>query len=180
MDCRGAADLINGGLVCSGSTCAIDTNLGCDNHGCYINAGSILHDECCVRYPDGHWCAGPLSGLFPLGECVDEWKRALEGFAIGFTWRRAVPQNVLNCTGRVDRNAYCAPPNTVLPGADRSFCCRGSFRPYRSSDADLASASGVNPGALVPGLPLVVCTGAVPVARPAPPKPGRIVPPDAT
>lgn len=126
--------------------------IGCDvqNDGslvCSIAAGSIEHDNCCVRFPNGKWCGGPgLDGeggqdaweLNHDGHCSYEWDHAFWDVMGGNGWNQRYERgqkfdltpsggsrnNVYVLGEAVSSLSYCAPSGHVMREADDApFCC---------------------------------------------------------
>lgn len=103
---------------------------------CLINAGSWLHDECCVRNPDGGMCDGKMeeavTQVLPAGSqvCQAEFNKAVTRLGTPLTWLRRVDMSVRNTTGIVDHAAYCAPQGTLVDSAagEQRFCCSRAAR----------------------------------------------------
>lgn len=114
---------------------------------CYISAGSIRHDNCCVWNPSGKWCGGPGTDGKPAeesnhnGKCDAEWHESVwDSF-----WERTWSQDF---SLRTDPNLspypsphkryfsyeseastrLCAPAGTELrESKDAPFCCSGQL-----------------------------------------------------
>lgn len=107
------------------STCIPETGT------CLVNAGSWLHDECCVRNPEGGLCDGKMeetvTQVVPGGSqvCHGEFNKAVSRLGTPFTWLRRVDFSARNTTGIVDHAAYCAPAGTLVDSAagEQRFCC---------------------------------------------------------
>ncbi|MGQ0708264.1 MAG: hypothetical protein ACT4NV_00785 [Rhodoferax sp.] len=62
----------------------------------YVAVGSILHDNCCVRNPDGFMCGGSQNNFADLAQlagvndglaCAKEWRKAVYNNRDGRKWR---------------------------------------------------------------------------------------------
>lgn len=104
-------------------------------HGCWVNSGSWLHDECCYDSPNGYVCGGNDTSQ----DCKDEWDRAWRRTASFFTWTDYFgPQGTVG--GEVDFQAHCAPKGQLIEKPennpadndfgfdDRELCCSGKQR----------------------------------------------------
>lgn len=87
---------------------------------CIVNAGSIEHDGCCFRHPDGQGCGGrpPASSY-----CQYEWDKAQSRTRHGLYWTRRVNPREANTGGQVDFQNYCAPSGSVIAAGDDRYCC---------------------------------------------------------
>ncbi|MFQ5928430.1 MAG: IPT/TIG domain-containing protein [Acidobacteriota bacterium] len=118
-----------------GSTNTIFTNTGCFEvkHGkreCWVAPGSIKHDNCCVRHPEGHMCGGSESSDI----CKEEWDLAEDDVFWGRTFLAIFPITYSDLTP-VQSTRYpmgetreterlCAPDGTHLSRKhDAGFCC---------------------------------------------------------
>ena len=95
--------------------------VGCRGDRCWTNAGSWEHDECCAVHPRGHWC-GDLTTLANTA-CKEAWDRAVHRVTHGLGWRRVVDRCRVDDDGRVDFDAYCAPPGVIVAAEDADSCC---------------------------------------------------------
>ena len=127
--------------------------IGCDDpeadggRSCSMSAGSIEHDNCCVRFPSGKWCGGPgVDGKGTAGEtnhdghCAIEWEHAFWDTFWGRAWREIYyPGDKFDLTpsgtspkGRyvigeaVSSIEYCAPKSHEMREMSHAvFCCSG-------------------------------------------------------
>ena len=112
------------------STCLPDGR----GHGCWVNSGSWLHDECCYDSPNGYVCGGNDTSQ----DCKDEWDRAWRRTASFFTWTDYFgPQGTVG--GEVNQS-HCAPNGQLIEKPednardndygfdDRELCCSGNQR----------------------------------------------------
>ena len=99
---------------------------GCNGNDCVVSAGSIDHDDCCMRIPNGHFC-GVGNALSNTG-CNAEWDKAIHRLAHGLQWHRTV--NRCEISSAVVMSEYCAPDDTILASADAAKCCSGRTRAY--------------------------------------------------
>ena len=53
----------------------------------YVSVGSIAHDNCCLKYPDGVSCKGTNSNNEWGVPCKAEWEKALRNTYQGRQWR---------------------------------------------------------------------------------------------
>lgn len=116
-----------------------------------VSVGSILHDNCCLRNPQGKWCGGPgVNGSGKAeennhnGQCVKEWDKAWWNAIDGRQWTVAVnptqPANLTPTGGRlaslkdgstitweevVQSRNFSAPAGTSLDRGDEAFCASG-------------------------------------------------------
>jgi hypothetical protein len=118
--------------------------VGCISWGgqsaCWVSSGSIKHDNCCVRNPNGVACGGNNSE----STCSAEWDEAVRASARGRVWvqtfdsgRRAdltpvaSPRNRY-AVGEVNESArLCAPNGAYLDDNQVAFCCSGSGVKYQ-------------------------------------------------
>ncbi len=132
----------------------IGTQIGCEDPKpdgskiCWISTGSIIHDNCCVRYPSGRQCGGPGTDGKPAednnhdGNCDIEWQSAVWDTFWRKAWRTTYfPNQEFNLapSGRSLNNRYpegeaissleyCAPSGHELREQDLgAFCCSGRF-----------------------------------------------------
>ncbi len=89
---------------------------------CQVSGGSLTHDPCCVRFPDGVVCGQPQRN----NQCQVEWDRSVHRLFWGYNWNRLVNTAKDNTTGRVVRADYCAKPRAGVHRLDRAHCCSGS------------------------------------------------------
>lgn len=107
---------------------------------CWVSTGSIKHDNCCVRNPNGVACGGNNSE----STCSAEWDEAVRASARGRVWvqafdagRRADLTPVASprsryAGGEVNETArLCAPSGTYLDDNQVAFCCSGSATAYQ-------------------------------------------------
>lgn len=127
--------------------------IGCDDPKpdgsrlCSIAAGSIEHDNCCVRFPSGKWCGGPgIDGngnaweVNHDGHCAIEWEHAFWDVWWGRSWKQLYyPGQKFDLTpsGGSRNNAYvigeavsslfyCGPSGHEMREARHApFCCSG-------------------------------------------------------
>lgn len=136
--CFGAAGQNCGDVSGERSTC----NSG--DRTCQINAGSWLHDECCVRRPEGGMCDGRLeeavTQVIPgmAQACQGEFNKAVARLGTKFTWKREVDFTIRNTTGLVNHAQFCAPKGTAvdLGLGEQRFCCSGQARPISDAEFD--------------------------------------------
>lgn len=115
------------GIGCDGIIPFSDNSeVGCDQESCLINAGSWLHDECCIQHPFGSYCR-PRK-FFPGGTCTKEFLVGTKRLLAGFNWRRNVLMDRENNTSKVEFNLYCAPSGTVIHQEDVRYCCNKQAR----------------------------------------------------
>jgi hypothetical protein len=92
---------------------------------CAVSGGSMTHDPCCARIPQGKVCGtDPEQPQF----CAVEWNRAVNRFIWGYQWARVVDTSKPNTSGNVVRADYCAKPDRGVHKNDASFCCSRESR----------------------------------------------------
>jgi len=158
--CFGAIGKGCGGLFGTGQN-GESTNVGkrsgCealrDNtwRACFISAGSIRHDNCCVWNPSGKWCGGPGKDGKPAeewnhnGKCDSEWHESMWDSAWERTWKQdfslktdpnlsPFPSPNKRYFGfEADASTYlCAPKGTKMrEDKDAPFCCSGRIDGWR-------------------------------------------------
>jgi hypothetical protein len=85
---RGQAERCFGGIGpgCAGAPLAGVESLSGGLTRAYVAVGSILHDNCCLRNPDGFMCGGSQNNFADLGQlsgtndglvCAKEWRKAV-------------------------------------------------------------------------------------------------------
>lgn len=115
----------------------------CIGTKCPISGGSWEHDECCwkktVEKRSGKSCIAPAPGMSagsgPAQVCNAEWVKTLQRTAGGWNWWRTVDTSLLNNTGKVVFNNYCAETGSRVHVKDVKYCC--------SKRADLPTSSDV-------------------------------------
>lgn len=131
--CFGAAGMACGALA---AEWGISTCVGIPGVSswlyCTVNEGSWTHDQCCVRNPDGFLCGGASAG--PGSVCSSEFGYAFATALTPYSWGRMVNSSVVNRTGVVTHDLYCAQSGTPVWMADRHRCCDGS-REFSWTDA---------------------------------------------
>jgi hypothetical protein len=118
----------------------------CIGTKCPVSGGSWEHDECCwkktVDKKSGKSCIAPAPGMSagsgPAQVCNTEWVKALQRTAGGWNWWRTVDTSLLNSTGKVVFNQYCAETGSRVHEKDVKYCC--SKRAYAPSSPDVAEA----------------------------------------
>ena len=108
-------DLANGQV----STCLT-------GEACLVNAGSWTHDECCVRNPNGFMCGGASAG--PGAACAAEFALGAARLNSPYNWTRRVDPSLVNSTGVVDHERYCALAGAPMPAGEAEFCCSRAVR----------------------------------------------------
>lgn len=107
--------------------------------GCWVSTGSIKHDNCCLRNPNGHMCGGNESEAV----CTAEWEEAVRASLTGRVWNSSFfgrqradltptpsPRNRYPL-GEVKETArLCAPSGTHLDDDQVAFCCSGIGQKY--------------------------------------------------
>ena len=117
----------------------------------YVSVGSILHDNCCLRDPQGKWCGGVgVDGSGKAeewnhnGNCVKEWDKAWWNTLDNRQWRvridHGTPSNLSLAEGRPSRlkdgavvtreevaasRQYAAPAGVSVDVGDQAFCASG-------------------------------------------------------
>lgn len=92
---------------------------------CLVSGGSMTHDPCCARNPNGKQCGGNES----KAECTVEWNKSVNRLIWNYQWARLVDTRIDNSTGVVDRPLYCAKKNQVIHKNDAQYCCSGRADP---------------------------------------------------
>ena len=95
-----------------------------DRAVCAVHGGSLTHDPCCVREPNGVGCGRSPEN----GRCRVEWDRAVHRWFWGYQWYRVINTALENDTGVVVRRLYCARPGAGVHREDRAHCCSGRSR----------------------------------------------------
>jgi hypothetical protein len=122
---------INTGALCGGSP-----------HKCFVNSGSIKHDECCFanyksnleKYRAGlpitlaRGCANGFFDDLPFAtsnQCASSWEEAKSHVTQTRNWERVVDPAKTNTTGTVVREDYYATRGTRLHRDDAEYCLSG-------------------------------------------------------
>ena len=151
-ECFGGVGKGCGGLfgVKGGESSSVLWRAGCEaevnrERVCRVSAGSLRHDNCCVRYPSGKYCGGPGNDGKPAeennhdGNCVTEWHEAFWDSVWGRTWEvRFSLANSPDLTPGGTRNGrypegeavstlnICAQAGQEMrEEKDAAFCCSG-------------------------------------------------------
>lgn len=83
------------GSGCDGAPKASTTKYADGRVEAKVAVGSILHDNCCVKNPDGMMCGGSsnnivapdqLAGMSDYQACAKEWRKAVYNTTNGRTW----------------------------------------------------------------------------------------------
>jgi len=127
-----------------------------------VSVGSILHDNCCLRNPEGHQCRGytVMQETFGNDACAAEWRKAVYNTRDGRLWtgrfgpypcsnteddltdkpgrQTAVPSFLGGLTPVTELETassrrLAAPPGTRLDATDAAFCASGRFRETRGA-----------------------------------------------
>lgn len=91
---------------------------------CAVSGGSMTHDPCCARDPNGKQCGGSENG-----QCTSEWNRAVRRAVWFYQWNRLIDTRRQNNTGLIERPLYCATSGSGIHKNDNEFCCSGRSRP---------------------------------------------------
>jgi len=91
---------------------------------CKVSGGSLTHDPCCARNPDGVVCGSKPE----TRQCQVEWDRSVHRAFWGYQWSRVVDTAKPNTTGVVVRADYCATRNAGVHRLDQPHCCSRSAR----------------------------------------------------
>lgn len=118
----------------------------CIGTKCPISGGSWEHDECCwkrtVKKDSGKSCIAPAPGMSagsgPAQVCNAEWVKALQRTSGGWNWWRSVDTSLLNNTGKVVFNSYCAETGSRVHVKDVKYCC--SKRAVLPTSSDVSEA----------------------------------------
>jgi|GEM_PF-6333657 len=86
---------------------------------CQVSGGSMTHDPCCAKSPNGVFCGGSPS----TNQCNAEWDRSVNRWLWGYNWKRKVDNKKENTSGQVVFNDYCAANGVGIHKNDQSFCC---------------------------------------------------------
>jgi hypothetical protein len=100
-----------------------------------VSVGSILHDNCCLRNPQGRWCQGRENLDFSAA-CSPEWDKAFFDSIQGRVWSACFgPYTYTNQEDNmaevIGRNGYpetvssmklSAPSGALLDPSDEAFC----------------------------------------------------------
>lgn len=104
---------------------------------CWVSPGSILHDNCCLRHPNGVLCSSETKND---GHCMKEWEAAYRDIAKKGAWYHifnikekgnvapVLSKRMKKFGGREAQStaALCAPGGTKLLAIhDSGFCCAG-------------------------------------------------------
>lgn len=92
-DCFGAV-----GYRCEGSPFAPVRKLNNLTYSVYVSVGSIMHDNCCARYPFGQMCTRDVTMKMPIDvsgwgqrcACAREWRKAVSNVVKGRTWKTTI------------------------------------------------------------------------------------------
>jgi hypothetical protein len=57
----------------------------------YVSVGSIMHDNCCLAFPEGKMCHGNNDDL--SGKCIKEWDKAVWNSFDGRAWSQTFDPN---------------------------------------------------------------------------------------
>ena len=125
-----------------GDECSLGAST-CVNNTCWINSGSIKHDECCyanykrnldlylqgkpIRLARG--CAAGLLDDLPFAtssECAPSWNEAKQRLAQFRNWQRTMNFSKVNSTGKVVKADIYATKGTRLHKDDGQYCLNGS------------------------------------------------------
>jgi len=99
-----------------------------------VTVGSILHDICCVRHPNGKACTGWKSPLDDLpnahdGHCIAEWDKAWYNTMMGRGWNHTFgPYQPGQGDDFTQPALLKAPGGTRLDVGDQAYCASGKFR----------------------------------------------------
>ena len=128
----------------AGSNCAVlpgTAQLGyCVGTRCPISGGTWEHDECCweqtVKKRGGKSCIAPAPGLHagsgPAQVCNKQWIKALGRTTEGWNWWRNLDTSIVNSSGKVAFQDYCAERGSRVHAEDVKYCCsRSAHRPNR-------------------------------------------------
>ena len=104
---------------------------------CWVSTGSIKHDNCCLKNPDGNFCKGrEVKGAV----CTAEWDEAVRATMQGRAWIASFGLNGMQKSDLEPvpspRNRYpagevretarlCAPTGTYVDAGQEAFCCSG-------------------------------------------------------
>ncbi len=135
----------------AGDNCAVRNADGiqeghCIGTKCQISGGSWEHDECCwkktVEKKSGKSCIAPAPGMSagsgPAQVCNSEWVKTLQRTAGGWNWWRTLDTSLLNASGKVVFNNYCAETGSRVHAKDVKYCCSKSA--HLPEKADVAEA----------------------------------------
>ncbi len=92
---------------------------------CAVSGGSMTHDPCCARSPNGKVCGGRPE----TAQCTVEWNRSVDRAKWGYQWLRNINTRRGNDTGVVERPLYCAQSGSGVHRNDAQYCCSRSSRP---------------------------------------------------
>jgi hypothetical protein len=93
-----------------------------------------LHDQCCVRYPDGYFCNEDASSH--SRNCIDVMEPE-------YVWERILNIHDNNSTGCVQHDKYCVEEGVYFDKGDEAFCCNG-YRELNCNWWDLYSPLSVD------------------------------------
>lgn len=108
----------------------------CVGTRCPISGGTWEHDQCCweqtVKKRSGKSCIAAAPGLHagsgPAQVCNKEWIKALQRTAGGWNWWRTLDTSIVNTTGKVSFQNYCAERGSRVHADDVKYCCSKSAR----------------------------------------------------
>lgn len=122
----------------------IGVKLSCYSDGltgknwCWVSTGSIKHDNCCLKNPDGNFCRGSeVKGAV----CTAEWDEAVRATQQGRAWiaefgmagmaksdlePRLSPRNRYPPGEVAETARLCAPNGTNVDSTEEKFCCSGA------------------------------------------------------
>ncbi len=107
---------------------------------CWISPGSIEHDNCCLKHPNGVMCSSETKND---GSCAKEWEEVYKDITQKTAWYHIynvkeeanlsfVPSKRMKKFGGQEAEstaALCAPGGTkILAHYDNGFCCAGKAK----------------------------------------------------
>ncbi|MEP6906451.1 MAG: hypothetical protein ABI858_00495 [Pseudoxanthomonas sp.] len=92
---------------------------------CLVSGGSMTHDPCCAKTPNGKQCGGNNT----KAECTAEWDKSVSRVVWAYQWARIIDTRIDNPTGVVTTPLYCAKKNSVIHKNDARYCCSGRADP---------------------------------------------------
>lgn len=91
---------------------------------CLVHGGSLTHDPCCARNPNGKQCGGNES----QSVCTVEWDKSVRRAVWNYQWARLIDTARVNNSGVVERPLYCGTSGSGIHRADSQYCCSGKSR----------------------------------------------------
>jgi len=91
---------------------------------CLVSGGSMTHDPCCAKNPNGKQCGGTNA----RSECTVAWDKSVRRAFWSYQWPRLIDTSVVNNTGDVDRPLYCATKGSRIHKNDTEYCCSRQSR----------------------------------------------------